>query len=309
MIIAISGKMQSGKNTIALIIQYLIDQCGQVTLNGKPFGEPVGIKDCVEFIQSGKKLNYPDETFWKQVAFAGKLKQIVSILTGIPVKDLEKQEVKDRVLGEEWWFKHNNWIGEEELVNYARLENKTFKEYLSSDKHELISEDNGRKLYRMKYMDKKRTVRWLLQTVGTEAMRDIIHPNIWVNALFADYNAGHRDVDCSGGSERHKACYPDWIITDVRFPNELQAVKDKGGISIRVNRNLSCEVCKLTKTERRGKICYEITCPQGRENYQGNHPSETALDNAEFDYVIDNDGSIEDLVEKVREILIKENII
>jgi hypothetical protein len=36
---------------------------------------------------------------------------------------------------------------------------------------------------------------------------------------------------------------------------------------------------------------------------------ETALDDTEFDYEIENNGTLEDLVEKVREILIKENII
>jgi DNA-directed RNA polymerase subunit L len=40
-----------------------------------------------------------------------------------------------------------------------------------------------------------------------------------------------------------------------------------------------------------------------------NHPSETALDNANFDYVINNNGTIEELVEKVRDILVKEKII
>jgi hypothetical protein len=39
------------------------------------------------------------------------------------------------------------------------------------------------------------------------------------------------------------------------------------------------------------------------------HASETALDDAEFDYKIINDGTIEDLVEKVRAILIKEELI
>jgi hypothetical protein len=39
------------------------------------------------------------------------------------------------------------------------------------------------------------------------------------------------------------------------------------------------------------------------------HPSETALDDAKFDYEIINDGTIEDLIEKVKEILIKEQII
>ena len=37
--------------------------------------------------------------------------------------------------------------------------------------------------------------------------------------------------------------------------------------------------------------------------------AETSLDKAEFDYVIENSGSIEELIEKVREILKKEKLI
>ena len=40
-----------------------------------------------------------------------------------------------------------------------------------------------------------------------------------------------------------------------------------------------------------------------------NHPSETSLDQYEFDYVLNNSGSIEQLIELVKEILIKEEII
>jgi hypothetical protein len=68
----------------------------------------------------------------------------------------------------------------------------------------------------------------------------------------------------------------------MRFPNEMKAVVEKGGITIRVVR-------------------------PGTES--GTHPSETALDNATFDYEIINDGEIVDLIEKVKTILIKENII
>ena len=39
------------------------------------------------------------------------------------------------------------------------------------------------------------------------------------------------------------------------------------------------------------------------------HESETALDKEEFDYVIDNNGTLEELKEKVKEILIKEGIL
>ena len=78
--------------------------------------------------------------------------------------------------------------------------------------------------------------------------------------------------------------YPNWIITDMRFPNELKAVESKDGVTIRINR------------------------PQLIER-DFEHFSETALDNHNFDYVIDNSGSLADLENKVKEILIKEKII
>jgi hypothetical protein len=122
------------------------------------------------------------------------------------------------------------------------------------------------------------TYREFLQKLGTEAMRDGLHTNVWVNALFADYNAGYTisplDVDNQA---------PDnWIITDMRFPNEMEAVVEKGGITIRVVR-------PGTST--------------------GTHPSEIALDGHTMHYEIINDGTIEDLVEKVKEILTKQGII
>ena len=90
MIIGLSGKMQSGKNTVASIIQYLIykDKVKDSSLSLNAFLNNTFIGDSYSgFIQK---------------SFAHKLKKIVSILTGIPVGDLEKQEVKNRVLGEEW---------------------------------------------------------------------------------------------------------------------------------------------------------------------------------------------------------------
>ena len=76
--------------------------------------------------------------------------------------------------------------------------------------------------------------------------------------------------------------YPNWVITDMRFPNELEAIKNRDGISIRVNR--------------------------GPQNSKG-HESETALDSSIFDYTIDNNSTIEDLIAQVKTILEKENII
>ena len=93
--------------------------------------------------------------------------------------------------------------------------------------------------------------------------------------------------------------YPNWIITDMRFPNEMEAVVERKGITIKVTRLFQTDVIDGNKVS---------WIPIPGVDYVP-HASETALDDAEFDYEIINDGTMEELVHKVREILIKENII
>jgi dephospho-CoA kinase len=101
------------------------------------------------------------------------------------------------------------------------------------------------------------TAREFLQVIGS-TMRDYVHKDIWINALFSNYN----EVD-------H---YPNWIITDVRYLNEVGAIKKRGGIVIRINRDTGSN---------------------------DTHVSETQLDNYPFDYVIDNNGDINNLKNEV----------
>lgn len=69
------------------------------------------------------------------------------------------------------------------------------------------------------------------------------------------------------------------IVTDLRFNNEYAALRKNGFITIRILRDVS--------------------------DIGGNreHVSETELDNAEFDYVINNNGTLDDLRNKVRAII------
>lgn len=246
MIIAISGKINSGKDTVGSIIQYLTatNNANNTLAKNKPLSSVMTYK---EFAEGFKTHNYVQSN-WEVHKFAEKLKQIVSLLTGIPREDLEKQEVKDMELGAEW-------------IKYEQ--NGTFANCL--------------------------TVRWLLQTVGTEAMRNHIHENVWINALFADYKGffskEHSFID-DGRTHIIKKEFPNWIITDLRFPNELKAVEDRGGITIRIERD-----------------------NQFSSEAPSFHPSETALDDAKFKYTIINNGTIEDLIEAVKQILISEKIL
>ena len=264
MLIGISGKMGSGKNLVCTIIQ----------------GLTAAKKHNIENPSFEWIKKYYINSIWEQKAFAGKLKQTASLLTGIPVEKFEDQDFKNKELGEEWW--------------YYKGKNGSLIPFNGDSKRS--SEDLI-----------KLTPRLLLQLLGTECGRQIIHPNVWVNALMSEYKTKStlvsevnylgdsrcgickkptKDISyflCDEHVEKSKNNFPNWIITDMRFPNEMEAVKKKDGITIRVNRNL--------------------------EESKDQHESETELDNAEFDYVIDNNGTIEELIEKVKEILIKEKLI
>ena len=190
MIISITGKIGSGKDTIADII-----------------------------------MQYTPYHDWEIKKFAGKLKDIAEILSGVPKINFEDQEFKKQDMGPEW---------------------------------------------EMTYRD-------LLQKLGTEAMRNGLHKNVWVNALFSDYK-GQQNAD---GSFSH----PNWLITDTRFPNELEAAKTHNGITIKIVR-------------------------ESGNTIGTTHASETALDDyTKWDYVVDNNGSLEDLKTQILSILEKESLL
>ena len=257
MIIAISGKMNSGKDEIGNIIRYLLYK-----------ERYKGVAHVVEYPYLNdldKRLLDVEDGFVVK-KFADKLKQIVCILLNCTREQLEDREFKDIVLGEEWWY--FKCLHPFELGSLVPYEGNISK--INSLHWELI----------------KLTPRLILQLLGTEAGRNIIHPNIWINALMSEYKDKYARSTWWG---RHPK-YPDWIITDMRFPNELKAVEDKGGITIRVERVKPREVFLMNAHETINTFTKE-------------HESETALDNAEFDYVIENDGTLLELINKVREIL------
>ena len=248
MIIGISGKIGSGKDTVGEIIRFLWD------IKNTKQGQLLTVEDFIAAPSDADSSNP-----YQIKKFADKLKDIVCLLIGCTREQLEDREFKEKELGEEW-------------VKY-RIITKGLPNYYVSTLQE--AEANVRHS-NQRYVKVMMTPRLMLQLLGTECGREIIHPDIWVNALFADYKCpcnNCRPVECDS--------LANWIVTDVRFPNEAQAIKDKGGIVIRVNRY------------------DENGMPYKTLN---NHPSETALDNYKFDEVIENNGSIEELIEKVKKL-------
>jgi len=255
-ILAINGRINSGKDTVGKIIQFFFNTKGNWDKEHWDSFTKLPIE--------GVGFNWQD--YWEIKKFATKVKEVATLLTGIPTEKFEDQEFKKTFLDAHW--------------NKEIFENKT-------------SLDKNNNAYN-KSIVKPMTVREMLQIIGTEAMRNNLHPDVWVNALMYDYKPFlnyHNLKEAVGemvwGEETGQVAniqYPNWIITDLRFPNEMQAVKANGGITIKVVR------------------------PNDKDIPLDLHPSETALDDAEFDYEIVNDGTIEDLRDKVEGIILHINL-
>jgi hypothetical protein len=102
--------------------------------------------------------------------------------------------------------------------------------------------------------------RYLLQYMGTEVMRNNLHPDIWVLSL------ERKIIECGPG---------DYVVPDVRFPNEIRMIKRNGGKVWHVQRG-------------------ELPDWFG-QNPSHIHASETSWNNEIFDATIYNNGTIDDL--------------
>lgn len=94
-------------------------------------------------------------------------------------------------------------------------------------------------------------IRELLQRLGTEAGRRTLWDSIWVDAAFAN-------LDENGL----------YVFTDVRFPNEANAIRERGG-----------EILRITRPGLKPA---------------NDHPSETSLDDYNFDDIIFNIGTVDE---------------
>jgi hypothetical protein len=112
------------------------------------------------------------------------------------------------------------------------------------------------------------TPRLVLQKWGTEVARKSWHNDTWIASLENKLNQAHNDV----------------VITDVRFPNEIQAVRNAGGIVIRVVRGPEPEWYDLAIETNSGTFNHMA------QAYPEVHPSEWAWIGTEFDAVIDNNA-------------------
>jgi hypothetical protein len=128
------------------------------------------------------------------------------------------------------------------------------------------------------------TPRWILQNWGTEVCRKNFHDDIWIASL----------------ENRLRTSTNDIVISDCRFPNEIAAIKKAGGIVVRVVRGAEPEWYPLAVSCNRGPNGNSSWALSGRKLEQlGVHASETAWVGTQFDAVLDNNSTLEDLYQQV----------
>lgn len=118
------------------------------------------------------------------------------------------------------------------------------------------------------------TPRFVLQKVGTECMRQGLFDGIWVSRT---------------KQKIQKQPNNNFVIPDVRFPNEIAMIHSQGGVIWEVRRGKQppwAEAFRVYKTKPKGV-----------------HSSEWSWMEAEVDRVISNDGSINDLKNQVSNLL------
>ena len=126
------------------------------------------------------------------------------------------------------------------------------------------------------------TPRWVLQYWGTEVCRKGFHDDIWIASLENKLRTSKDSI----------------VISDCRFPNEIQSIKNAGGQIIWVQRG---ELPDWYDTA--------IAANQGHNwavqdlKMRKIHASETAWVGTQFDSVIDNNSSIDSLYQQAETLL------
>ena len=124
------------------------------------------------------------------------------------------------------------------------------------------------------------TPRLALQMMGTEAGRDVFHPDIWLRSL-----------------ERKMDMYDHVVIPDVRFPNEIDFIQSMGGFIVRVKRGDDPEWIDTARfantiSNVEHQRVEQIDARIRMEEEYRIHYSEWAWIGSIMDYQLDNSGSL-----------------
>lgn len=131
------------------------------------------------------------------------------------------------------------------------------------------------------------TPRWVLQQWGTEVCRKGFHDDIWIASV---ENKLRRSKD-------------NIVISDCRFPNEIASIKNAGGSIVRVDRGIQPHWYDIAIQANKGVDSANIWLMKEKI-----HASETAWVGTSFDYVLDNNSTLDSLFKQVETVVQPESV-
>ena len=131
------------------------------------------------------------------------------------------------------------------------------------------------------------TPRWVLQYWGTEVFRRAFHDDIWIASLENKLRNSRDNI----------------VISDCRFPNEIESLKQAGGSIVWVQRGTLPDWYEDAVSANQGNNV-GLNAMKMRKI----HASEWAWLGSDFDVVIDNNGSIDDLYRQSASLVVSDKI-
>jgi len=126
------------------------------------------------------------------------------------------------------------------------------------------------------------TPRWVLQQWGTEVCRRGFHDDIWIASV---ENKLRRSKD-------------NIVISDCRFPNEIASIKNATGIIVCVARGELPSWYIMASKANEGDAF-----AAAKLKALGVHASETAWVGTKFDYMLDNNSTLDSLFNQVETVV------
>lgn len=132
------------------------------------------------------------------------------------------------------------------------------------------------------------TPRWVLQYWGTEVCRRGFHDDIWIASLENKLRTSSDNI----------------VISDCRFPNEISSIQRAGGKIIQVVRGENPVWYADAVTVNLGPA-HNMSWATAQERLKKHkiHASETAWIGTDFDAVLDNNGSVDQLHRQVTDLV------
>jgi hypothetical protein len=132
------------------------------------------------------------------------------------------------------------------------------------------------------------TPRWVLQYWGTEVLRNNFHKDIWVASVENKLRQSKDNI----------------VITDCRFVNEVNAIKNAGGTTMRVVRGKQPEWYDAAVSYNKGEVGnMSWSISKAKLDKLRVHASEYSSVGLDYDHYVDNNGTIDELHTSIKSII------